>query len=59
MIVLDSLDQPEVVQMLLFYKTTLQYILPETSIDVLPPKNQAPSEYCTNLSKLKHCRYFN
>ena len=24
-------------------------------VDVLPSKNQALSEYCTHLSKLKHC----
>ena len=27
----------------------------KTSIDVLPSKNQALCEYCTHLSKLKHC----
>ena len=26
-----------------------------TSIDVLPSKNQALCEYCTHVSKLKHC----
>ena len=31
----------------------------ETSIDVLPSKNQALSEYCTLVSKLKHYRHFN
>ena len=30
-------------------------ILVETSIDVLPSKNQALSEYCIHVSKLKHC----
>ena len=31
----------------------------KTSINVLPSKNQVLSEYCTLVSKLKHCRYFN
>ena len=29
--------------------------LNKTSIDVLPSKNQEVCEYCTHVSKLKHC----
>ena len=39
-------------------RTTLQNMHDfkyETSIDVLPSKNQAPCKYCTLASKLKHC----
>ena len=31
------------------------YCITKTSIDVLPSKNQALCEYCTYVSKLKHC----
>ena len=35
-------------------KVTHQSML-KTSIDVLPSKNQVLGEYCTHVSKLKHC----
>ena len=35
------------------------HALCRTSIDVPPSKNQALCEYCTLVSKLEHCRYFN
>ena len=31
------------------------FTIEQTSIDVLPSKNQALYEYCTHVSKLKYC----
>ena len=36
-------------------QTCLSFTTGETSIDVLPSKNQALCEYYTLVSKLKHC----
>ena len=49
-----SINYLWVIQYDIPFKTTVKQ-LNITSIDVLPSKNQALCEYCTLVSKLKHC----